>query len=173
MVGEIRDLETAEIAVKAAQTGHLVLSTLHTNNAPATVTRLMNMGIESYNLASSLVLIIAQRLLRVLCPHCKQEEKLPNDILIKEGFAKEDLNKLKIYKPGSCKSCVQGYSGRTGIFEIMPITEELSHYIMRGASTNEMSEFLRKQNYISLREAGLNKVKEGVTSLAELDRTFK
>lgn len=173
MVGEIRDLETAEIAVKAAQTGHLVLSTLHTNNAPATVTRLMNMGIESYNLASSLVLIIAQRLLRVLCKYCKQEEILPNDILIKEGFKKEDIGTFKLYKASSCDRCSHGYSGRTGIFEVMPITEEMSYLIMRGAGAKEIAELAKKENTLSLRDAGLSKVKEGLISLAELNRTFK
>jgi len=173
MVGEIRDLETAQICVQAAQTGHLVLSTLHTNSGPETVSRLMYMGVESYNLASSLILVIAQRLLRILCQHCKQKDKLPDDILLAEGFKQEEFESLTLYKAGSCERCVHGYSGRTGLFEVMPISQEMSYLIMRGANAIEITEQATKEGISNLRDAGLAKVKQGVTSLAELNRTFK
>ena len=173
MVGEIRDLETAQISVQAAQTGHLVLSTLHTNSGPETISRLMYMGIESYNLASSLILVMAQRLLRVLCSHCKQKEDLPRDIMIKEGFKESELGTFQIYKASSCEHCIHGYKGRTGIFEIMPISEEMRFLIIRGANAIELSEQAKKEHIQNLREAGLEKVKNGETSLAELNRTFK
>lgn len=173
MVGEIRDLETAEIAVKAAQTGHLVLSTLHTNSAPETVTRLMNMGIEPYNLAGSLKIVIAQRLVRVLCLECKIEEQLPEDILIKEGFTKEEITTLKLYTAVGCDHCVQGYKGRLGIFEVMPISDEMSQLIMEGGRALDIVQQAKKEGIQDLRGAGLLKVKEGLTSLAELNRVFK
>jgi type IV pilus assembly protein PilB len=173
MVGEIRDLETAQISVQAAQTGHLVLSTLHTNSGPETIARLMYMGVESYNLASSLILVIAQRLLRVLCGHCKQKEDLPHDIMIKEGFKKEEIGTFQLYKAGSCQRCTHGYKGRTGIFEVMPITEEMRFLMIRGANTMELTEQSKKEGVYNLREAGLAKIKMGITSLAELNRTFK
>lgn len=172
MVGEIRDLETAEIAIKAAQTGHLVLSTLHTNSAPETITRLMNMGIAPYNLASSLLLIVAQRLLRVLCKHCKQKETLPDEVLLREGFRKEELGTFQLYKAAGCDHCMHGYTGRTGIFEIMPISQEMSHLIMRGANSLELAEQAQKEGINNLRQAGLKKIKEGLTSLLELNQVF-
>ncbi|MBV9576120.1 MAG: type IV-A pilus assembly ATPase PilB [Gammaproteobacteria bacterium] len=173
MIGEIRDLETAEIAIKASQTGHLVLSTLHTNSGPETITRLMNMGIEPFNLASSLILVIAQRLLRVLCNSCKQIDEMPEDILIKEGFKKEEISSLKIYKAVGCERCVQGYTGRVAIFEVMPITNEMQYMIMRGPNAIELTELAKKENVMSLRDSGLLKVKQGVSSLSELNRTFR
>jgi type IV pilus assembly protein PilB len=173
MVGEIRDYDTAEIAVKAAQTGHLVLSTLHTNSAPETITRLMNMGIEAYNLASSLTIVIAQRLVRVLCDRCKKEEKFSDEILIEEGFKKEELASLKLYGPGSCELCTQGFKGRLGIFEVMPITPDMAMLMMRGGNALEISAQAKAEGLMSLREAGLEKVKLGATSLAELNRVFK
>lgn len=173
MVGEIRDLETAEIAVKAAQTGHLVLSTVHTNSAPETVARLMNMGIEPYNLASSLKLVIAQRLVRVLCNYCKQEENLPEEVLLQEGFKKEEVGTFALYKASSCNQCIQGYTGRTGIFEVMPITDTMSYLIMRGANAIEIAKQASAENVVTLREAGLKKVKQGVTTLVELNRVFR
>jgi type IV pilus assembly protein PilB len=172
MVGEIRDLETAEIAVKAAQTGHLVLSTLHTNSAPETINRLMNMGVASYNLASSLTIIIAQRLVRVLCD-CKVKLDIPDDLLLKEGFKKEDIGKFDIYGPGKCERCLSGYKGRCGIFEVMPITPEMSYLIMEGGNALEIVKQARKEGIIDLRESGLNKVKQGIISLTELNRVFK
>lgn len=173
MIGEIRDLETAQISVQAAQTGHLVLSTLHTNSAPETIARLMYMGVEPYNLTSSLILIIAQRLLRILCEHCKQKEDLPEDILLAEGFKKEDIGTFQLYKAGSCEHCVHGYKGRTGIFEVMSISQEMSYLIIRGANAIEINNQAKKEKIRNLREAGLEKVKQGITSLAELNRTVK
>ncbi|MHB1948162.1 MAG: type IV-A pilus assembly ATPase PilB [Gammaproteobacteria bacterium] len=173
MVGEIRDFETAEIAVKAAQTGHLVLSTLHTNSAPETVTRLMNMGIEPYNLASSLKIVIAQRLVRTLCNKCKKEENTPKDILIQEGFKPEEIGKFKLYEAVGCEECIFGFKGRVGIFEVMPISKEMEFLIMRGANALEIIKQAKQENISDLRESGLKKVKEGITSLAELNRVFK
>ena len=173
MVGEVRDLETAQISVQAAQTGHLVLTTLHTNSGPETIARLMYMGVEPYNLASSLVLVIAQRLLRTLCNFCKQKDEIPEDILLKEGFTKDDLAHMELYRPVGCERCTHGYSGRTGIFEVMPISSDMTILIMRGANATELAAQAKQEGIISLRESGLKKVKEGVTSLAELNRTFK
>jgi type IV pilus assembly protein PilB len=172
MVGEIRDLETAEIAVKAAQTGHLVLSTLHTNSAPEAVSRLMNMGIESYNLASSLTLVIAQRLVRSLCIHCRIKQDLPEDILLREGFTKEEIPTLEIYEPGSCDRCMHGYKGRVGIFEVMPISRDMAFLIMEGGNALQIMDKCKSEGILNLRESGLIKVKSGLTSLSELNRVF-
>lgn len=169
MVGEIRDLETAEIAVKAAQTGHLVLSTLHTNSAPETLTRLSNIGIKPYNIASSVLLVMAQRLVRRLCEHCKKPMELPKEALLKEGFT-EDAVDFKVYEPGSCDKCSQGYSGRIGIYEVMPISEEMGRLIMSDGNAIELADQAKKEGLLSLREAGLRKVREGITSLEELNR---
>lgn len=173
MVGEIRDLETAQISVQAAQTGHLVLSTLHTNSGPETIARLMYMGVEPYNLASSLVLVMAQRLIRELCVYCRQREVIPDDILLKEGFKKEELGKLELYKAVGCDRCTQGFSGRTAIFEVMPISMEMNFMIIRGANATELSNQSAKEGIVTLRESGLEKVRQGVTTLAELNRSFK
>lgn len=173
MVGEIRDLETAEIAIKASQTGHLVLSTLHTNSAPETVTRLMNMGIASYNLASSLTIVIAQRLVRVLCDNCKQEEMISDEILLKEGFAKDEIGSFQLYGPVGCDRCIAGFKGRAGIFEVMPISEEMAQLIMQNANSLDIASLAKKEGISNLRESGLRKVKQGLTSLAELNRVFK
>jgi type IV pilus assembly protein PilB len=173
MVGEIRDLETAEIAVQASQTGHLVLSTLHTNSAPETVNRLMSMGVEPYNLASSLTIVIAQRLVRVLCDSCKQKEELSKDILLKEGFNKDELGTLQLYQAVGCDYCTNGYKGRVGIFEVMPISNEMKGLILKNGNTLEMQTLAKSENVMNLREAGLIKVKEGTVSLAELNRVFK
>lgn len=173
MVGEIRDLETAEIAIKASQTGHLVLSTLHTNSAPETVTRLMNMGIPPYNLASSLTIVIAQRLVRTLCDKCKQEEQLPQEALIREGFKKDEIGTFKLYAPVGCDSCMQGFKGRMGIFEVMPMTTEIAELITKNGSSLEIANLAKKEGIATLRESGLEKVKQGLTSLAELNRVFK
>jgi type IV pilus assembly protein PilB len=173
MVGEIRDLETAEIAVKAAQTGHLVLSTLHTNSAPETISRLMNMGVAPYNLASSLTLIIAQRLLRVLCDFCKQKEDIPKEALLKEGFKEAEIGTFQVYGPGSCEHCMSGYKGRSGIFEVMPISPDMAQLIMQGGNVLDLIKQSKKEKISTLRESGLSKVKEGITSLVELNRVFK
>lgn len=173
MVGEIRDLETAEIAVKAAQTGHLVLSTLHTNSAPETITRLMNMGIEPFNLASSLKIVIAQRLVRVLCNECKKKVEIPSEALLKEGFTKEEVNKVTLYEPQGCDHCSHGYKGRVGIFEVLPISSEMEEIIMSGGKVLDMVAQAKKEGISNLRESGLKKVKDGITSLKELNRVFK
>lgn len=173
MVGEIRDLETAEIAVKAAQTGHLVLSTLHTNSAPETIVRLMNMGIAPYNLASSLKIVIAQRLVRILCDHCKQKESINREALIKEGYAPDEIGTFEIYGPVGCEHCVKGFKGRAGIFEVMPISDEMAQLIMEGGNSLDIIALSKKEKIKSLRESGLKKVKEGMTSIAELNRVFK
>lgn len=173
MVGEIRDLETAQIAIQASQTGHLVLSTLHTNSAPETITRLMSMGLEPYNLASSLTIVIAQRLVRVLCDRCKQKEELTNEVLLREGFDKKEIGTFQLYRAVGCDSCTNGYKGRTGIFEVMPVSGEMRNIILTGGNTIQLQEQAVRENIVNLRQAGLQKVKEGIVSLAELNRVFK
>jgi type IV pilus assembly protein PilB len=175
MVGEIRDLETAEIAVKAAQTGHLVLSTLHTNDAPQTLSRLANMGIPPYNIASSVLVIIAQRLARKLCEHCKVPDELSKEALLDEGFNKQEISKLKIYKASDegCERCTLGYKGRVGIFEVMPISEEMGRIIMANGTSIQLAEQAKEEGVQNLRASGLNKVKEGITSLEEINRVTK
>ncbi len=174
MVGEIRDLETAEIAVKAAQTGHLVLSTLHTNDAPQTLTRLANMGVAPFNIASSVLLIMAQRLTRRLCEHCKVVEDVPKEAMLEEGFTAADIDQgLKIYRPVGCNMCTQGYKGRLGIFQVMPISEAMGRIIMEGGNSLQLADQSAKEGWQDLRASGLLKVKEGVTSLEELNRVTK
>ncbi len=170
MVGEIRDLETGEIAVKAAQTGHLVLSTLHTNDAPQTLTRLLQMGIPPFNIASSVLLIMAQRLARRLCPHCRVPLDLPPESLLEAGFKEADLNGLVVYGPGECERCVKGYKGRVGIYQVMPITDALNRIILEGGNVSRIADQARAEGVTDLRESGLRKVKAGITSLAEIDR---
>jgi type IV pilus assembly protein PilB len=172
MVGEIRDLETAEIAIKAAQTGHLVLSTLHTNDAPQSVTRLMNMGVPTYNITSAVNLIIAQRLIRTLHT-CKQPEELPKEALLQAGFQKEQLADLKLFKPVGCSECNEGYRGRTGIFEVMPITDDIARIILEEGNSLRIAEQARKEGVNDLRQSALNKVAEGVTDLIEINRVTK
>jgi len=174
LVGEIRDLETAEIAIKAAQTGHLVLSTLHTNDAPQTLTRLANMGVPPYNIASSVNLIIAQRLARRLCPHCKEAIDVPNEALLKEGFRKEDVAKgITVYHPKGCDQCNEGYKGRLGIYQVMPVSEAMGRIIMEGGNAMQLADQAKKEGIPDLRESGLKKVKDGVTSLDEVNRVTK
>jgi len=169
MVGEIRDLETADIAVKAAQTGHLVLSTLHTNDAPSTLTRMRNMGIAPFNIASSVILIIAQRLARRLCPQCKAPVDIPYEALIEAGFSESEVDgSWTPYKAVGCKSCNNGYKGRVGIYEVMPITEELQRIILADGSALEIAGQARRDGVRSLRQSGLHKVRLGVTSLEEV-----
>ncbi|MDH3337114.1 MAG: type IV-A pilus assembly ATPase PilB [Gammaproteobacteria bacterium] len=171
MVGEIRDLETAEIAIKAAQTGHLVLSTLHTNDAPRTLTRLVDMGVKPYAIATSVSLIIAQRLARRLCDSCKETREIPREALEKEGFEAEDLDKgITVFGPKGCKSCNEGYKGRVGIFQVMEVSETMGKIIMEGGNAMTIAEQATKEGVYDLRRAGLNKVKEGVTSLEEINR---
>ncbi|MCP3868217.1 MAG: type IV-A pilus assembly ATPase PilB [Gammaproteobacteria bacterium] len=173
MVGEVRDLETAEIAVKAAQTGHLVLSTLHTNDAPQTLTRLANMGIPPFNIASSVLLIMAQRLARRLCPHCKAADDVPKEALLEEGFKEEDLDDLVVFKPVGCNRCTKGYKGRVGIFQVMPVSEVMGRIIMEGGNSLQLADQAEKEGVSTLRRSGLKKVKEGITSLEELNRVTK
>jgi len=169
MVGEIRDLETADIAIKAAQTGHLVLSTLHTNDAPSTLTRMRNMGIAPFNIASSVLLITAQRLARRLCPTCKKAIDVPDKALLDAGFTKSDLDgSWKPYHPVGCNACNNGYKGRVGLYQVMPITEEIQRIILRDGSALEIAEQARKEGVKTLREAGLDKVRAGLTSLEEI-----
>ncbi|TVU89257.1 type IV-A pilus assembly ATPase PilB [Vreelandella titanicae] len=173
MVGEIRDLETAEIAVKAAQTGHLVLSTVHTNSAAETLTRLANMGVSSFNIASAVSLIIAQRLARKLCTYCKEPIEIPHEALRKEGFSSAELHQSTTYKPVGCKRCNQGYKGRIGIYEVVPITEAMRQLIMRDANALDIDQQARKEGYPSLHRSGLLKVMQGITSLEEVNRVSK
>ena len=172
MVGEIRDLETAEIAVKAAQTGHLVLSTLHTNDAPQTLNRLANMGVAPFNIASSVLLIMAQRLARRLCEHCKEPEDVPDSALLSLGFKEGDLP-ITVYKPVGCSRCTGGYKGRVGIFQVMPVSETMERMIMEGANAMELAAQSRQEGVDDLRASGLRKVKQGVTSLEEINRVTK
>ncbi|MEW8131663.1 MAG: type IV-A pilus assembly ATPase PilB [Candidatus Thiodiazotropha endolucinida] len=174
MVGEIRDLETAEIAVKAAQTGHLVLSTLHTNDAPQTLTRLANMGVPPFNIASSVLLIMAQRLARRLCEHCKAPEDLPKEALLEEGFTEADIKTdFTIYKPVGCDMCTGGYKGRVGIFQVMPVSEIMGKLIMEGGTSIQLEDQAEKEGVDNLRRSGLRKVMQGITSLQELNRVTK
>ncbi len=173
MVGEIRDLETAEIAIKAAQTGHLVLSTLHTNDAPKTLTRMVDMGVMPYAIATSVSLIIAQRLARRLCDNCKEVKDIPREALEKEGFTAEELDAgITIFGPKEkgCKQCNDGYKGRLGIFQVMEVSEAMGRIIMEGGNAMQIAEQAAQEGVIDLRQAGLNKVKEGVTSLEEVNR---
>ena len=170
MVGEIRDLETAEIAIKAAQTGHLVLSTLHTNSAPETLTRLRNMGVPAFNIATSVSLIIAQRLARRLCKHCKKPLDIPNDTLIAEGFKEEELGTFTVYGPHGCDKCVNGYKGRVGIYEVVKVTDAISRIIMEEGNAIQIADSARQEGFSDLRNSGLKKVKDGLTSLEEVNR---
>ncbi|MFN3710333.1 MAG: type IV-A pilus assembly ATPase PilB [Alishewanella aestuarii] len=173
MVGEIRDLETAEIAIKAAQTGHLVLSTLHTNSAPETLTRLLNMGVPAYNVASSVSLIIAQRLARRLCPKCKQPEHIPPAELLRQGFREDQLDKITIFKPVGCEHCTGGYKGRVGIYEVMPISPKMADIIMENGNSLDIASQAQLEGINNLRQSGLIKAAAGVTSLAEVNRVTK
>lgn len=170
MVGEVRDLETAEIALKAAQTGHLVLSTLHTNDAPQSLTRLIDMGVKPYAIATSVSLIIAQRLARRLCTKCKVPMEIPADALLKEGFSKAEVDQgIRIYAPKGCDDCTNGYRGRVGIYQVLPVTETIGRIIMEGGNAIEIADQARKDGVWDLRMAGLDKVKRGLTSLDEIN----
>jgi type IV pilus assembly protein PilB len=170
MVGEIRDLETAEIAIKAAQTGHLVLSTLHTNDAPQTLTRLVDMGVKPYAIATSVSLIIAQRLARRLCAQCKQPMEIPEEALLKEGFTESDVKAgLRLFSPKGCSSCTDGYKGRVGIYQVLPVTDTIARIILAGGSAPEIGDEAAKEGVWDLRRSGLEKVKSGLTSLEEVN----
>ena len=169
MVGEIRDIETADISIKAAQTGHLVLSTLHTNDAPTTLTRMRNMGIAPFNIASSVILITAQRLARRLCPNCKKPADIPRETLLEAGFKEEDVDgSWTPYRPVGCSMCTNGYKGRVGIYQVMPITEEIQRIILRDGSALEIAAQAESEGVRSLRQSGLYKVKLGMTSVEEV-----
>jgi len=171
MVGEIRDLETAEIAIKAAQTGHLVLSTLHTNDAPQTLTRLDNMGVPPYNIASSILLIIAQRLARRLCPACKAPEELPEDVLRTEGFTDDEIAAgVSLFHPVGCDQCTGGYKGRVGIYQVLPVSEDIKRLILEGGNSMQLAQQADREGAADLRRAGLMKALAGVTSLEEVNR---
>ena len=170
MVGEIRDITTAEIAIKAAQTGHMVMSTLHTNDAPQTLARLMNIGVAPYNIASAVNLIIAQRLARRLCTSCKVPEDVPREAMLEAGFKESEVDDLTIYKPVGCSQCTEGYKGRVGIYQVMPISEEMGKMIMTGANAIDLAHQAKKEGIPDLRESALNKVKAGLTSLEEINR---
>jgi type IV pilus assembly protein PilB len=174
MVGEIRDLETAEIAIKAAQTGHMVLSTLHTNDAPQTLTRLANMGVPPFNIASAVSLIIAQRLARRLCSNCKTKDDLPTEALLEEGFTQVQIDSgVTIYKAVGCESCTAGYKGRVGVYQVMPISEAMGRIIMEGGNSMQLADQSKKEGVSDLRESGLKKVAAGLTSLEEINRVIK
>ena len=173
MVGEIRDLETAEIAIKAAQTGHLVLSTLHTNSAAETLTRLQNMGVQGFNIATSVSLIIAQRLARKLCSHCKKPIDIPREALIKEGFPEARIGSFTIYEPVGCDLCNGGYKGRVGIYEVVKNTPALQHLIMAEGNSLQIDSQMRKDGFDDLRTSGLHKAMQGITSLEEINRVTK
>ncbi len=173
MVGEIRDLETANIAIKAAQTGHLVLSTLHTNDAPQTLTRLANMGVAPFNIATAVTLIIAQRLARRLCEHCKQVDDVPKSILLDEGYEDDEIKAMTVYKAVGCEQCNKGYKGRTGIYQVLPVTETIGRMIMDGGNSLEIADQAAKEGVMDLRRAALNKVKEGLVSLEEANRVTR
>lgn len=171
MVGEIRDFETAEIAVKAALTGHLVLSTLHTNDAPSTITRLLNMGVEPFLVTASVILILAQRLVRRICPDCKTEADIPPKVLIDAGMSPEDAYKCKPMRGLGCKNCNNtGYKGRIAIYEVMPFTDDLKEMVLQGCSTAELKAAAIKNGMKTLRMSGLTKVMEGITTLEEVAR---
>ena len=172
MVGEIRDLETAEIAIKAAQTGHLVLSTLHTNDAPQTIVRLMNMGVPGYNIASTLSLVIAQRLARRLCKSCKRPANIPRAELIRNGFKPEQLDApgAQIMEAVGCDQCDKGYKGRTGIYQVMPFSEAMGRIVMEGGNAMDIADQARKEGIKDLRESALKKVLDGHIDLLEANR---
>jgi type IV pilus assembly protein PilB len=170
MVGEIRDLETAEIAIKAAQTGHLVLSTLHTNDAPQTLTRLIDMGVKPYAIATSVSLIIAQRLARKLCSNCKVPMDVPREALVKEGFQAADIESgMRLFAPKGCANCTDGYKGRVGIYQVMPVTDTIARLILAGGSAVDISDQSAKEGFWDLRRSGLEKAKSGLTSLEEIN----
>lgn len=173
MVGEIRDLETAEIAVKAAQTGHLVLSTLHTNDAPQTLNRLMQMGIPPFNIVAAVNLIMAQRLGRRLCEHCKVPANFPDKVLLDAGFKQEELRDLKIFSAVGCEHCTNGYKGRVGVYQVLTLTDKMRSLILNGGNTDQLAECALAEGFNDLRRSGLNKVRMGMTSLEEIDRITK
>jgi type IV pilus assembly protein PilB len=171
MVGEVRDLETAEIAVKAALTGHLVLSTLHTNDAPSTISRLLNMGVEPFLVANSVNLICAQRLVRRVCSECKEETEVPAEALIALGVPEDQVGTFKTYHGEGCGNCNQsGYKGRTGLFEVMDMTPAIQEVILAGADTSEIRKVAMKEGMMTLRAVGVEKLRAGITTVEEVVR---
>ena len=170
LVGEIRDLETAEIAIKAAQTGHLVLSTLHTNSAPETITRMVNMGVAPFNIATSVNLVIAQRLARRLCEKCKKEASLPEEVLLDAGFQQGEIGSFKIFEPVGCDNCSRGYKGRVGVYQVMKFSEEMGRILMEGGNAINIGDQAKKEGVNDLHRSALMKVMQGVTSLEEVNR---
>ena len=172
MVGEIRDLETAEIAIKAAQTGHMVMSTLHTNSAPETLTRLRNMGVPSFNIATSVNLVIAQRLARRLCSQCKKPADIPKPSLLEMGFTQADLEnpEFQLFEAVGCPECREGYKGRVGIYEVMKVNAEISKIIMEDGNALEIADASLRAGFNNLRRSGLLKVMQGITTLQEVNR---
>ena len=170
MVGEIRDLDTAQIAIKAAQTGHMVLSTLHTNSAPETLTRLRNMGVPSFNIATSVTLIIAQRLARRLCTYCKEQAHIPEKLLIEAGFPEEEVKDIVLFKPVGCERCKNGYKGRTGIYEVVKVTDSISRIVMNEGNSIEIADMCRKEGFNDLRASALKKARNGLIGLEEVYR---
>ncbi|MGY0652264.1 type IV-A pilus assembly ATPase PilB [Luteimonas sp. A537] len=171
MVGEIRDLETAEIAIKAAQTGHMVLSTLHTNDAPQTIARLMNMGIAPYNITSSVTVVVAQRLCRRLCPRCKRPQDLPDNALLAEGFTADEIHAgFTIYEAVGCDECTGGYKGRVGIYQVLPMSDEIQTIVLQGGNALQIAEAAKVAGVKDLRQSALLKARNGLTSLAEINR---
>ncbi|MFT7528582.1 MAG: type IV pilus assembly protein PilB [Arenicella sp.] len=172
MLGEIRDLETAEIAIKASQTGHMVLSTLHTNDAPSTLTRMLNMGVPAFNVASSVHLIVAQRLVRKLCTACKQKIDFPEKVLIEAGFKEDSLKDIRLFQASDkgCDRCTEGYRGRAGIFQVMPVSQEIKTLIMQGCTEQDIEQQAAREGTLDLRASGLQKVRAGITSLEEIER---
>ena len=174
MVGEIRDLETAEIAIKAAQTGHMVLSTLHTNDAPQTIARLMNMGIAPYNITSSVTLVIAQRLARRLCEKCKRRAEIPDHALLAEGFTEAEIAEgFSVFEAVGCDECTNGYKGRTGLYQVMPMTDEIATIVLEGGNAIQIAEAAQRSGVRDLRQSALLKAKKGLVSLAEINRVTK
>lgn len=173
MIGEMRDLETADIAIKAAQTGHMVLSTLHTNSAATTLIRLMNMNIAPYHIASSVTLIVAQQLVRKLCKHCRQPYQVPSDSLLKYGFNETNTNSITLFKALGCQYCLNGYRGRTGVFELLPLTESICHKILSMSHVGDIEKQARQESILSMRQVSLEKVKQGITTLEEIERILK
>ena len=173
MVGEIRDLETADIAVKAAQTGHMVLSTLHTNDAPQSLNRLMQIGVPAFNIVSSVLLIMAQRLTRRLCEKCKTNAKYPDKTLLEAGFKKQEVGTFIAYKAVGCEHCNAGYKGRVGIYQVMPISEQMRGRILEGCNAMQLAEQAASEGVNDLRRSGLLKVMQGVTSIEEIDRVTR
>ena len=172
MIGEIRDLETADMAIKAASTGHMVLSTLHTNDAPSTLTRLLNMGVAPFNIASAVSLITAQRLARRLCKSCKVPLEVPKEALIGVGFTEHDLDgSWQLYGPkkGGCELCNDGYKGRVGIYQVMPVTDAISRIIMKSGTAHDIADQAKIEGVKDLRQSGLLKVKQGLTSIEEVE----